>query len=55
MVICFQVAGKLGSSCDYIQGFWEQPHSSGDLGSHAESKNEYKNLTFKKAYVSFEF
>ena len=33
MAICFQV-----STGNYVQGSVEQPHSSGDLGSPAESK-----------------
>ena len=35
---------------------WEQPHSSGDLGNPAESKNELKKSHLKgKAYISFDF
>ena len=27
---------ELGSLCNYFQGFWEQAHSLGDLGSPAK-------------------
>ena len=35
----------LGSTGNYFQGFGEQVHSFGDLGSHSKSK---KNLTLKE-------
>ena len=51
---CFQVAGK---HWKLFQGFEEQPHSSGDLGSPAKSKkmNLKKNHLKGKAYISFDF
>ena len=49
MAIYFQGAGSTGN---YFQGFWEQAHSFGDLGSPAKKG---KNSTVGKAFISFDF
>ena len=38
----------LGSTGYYLQGFGEQAHSFGDLGSPVKSKGAFKNLTLKE-------
>ena len=45
MDIYFQGAGSIGN---YFQGFWEQAHSFGDLGSPAKKykKSRLKGKTF---------
>ena len=50
--LCFQVAGKHWL---LFSGIWEQPHSSGDLGSPEESNMNFKSHLKGKAYVSFYF
>ena len=40
---------ELGSTINYFQGFGEQAHSFGDLGSPAKKvKHEFKNFTLKE-------
>ena len=43
---------ELGSTGNYFQGFWEQAHSFGDLGSLAKSK---KNHLKEKPFIFFDF
>ena len=50
MAVYFQGAGSTGN---YFQGFWEQAHSFGDLGSHA--KKLKKSHLKGKAFIWFDF
>ena len=43
-----------GSIGNYFQGFWEQAHSFGDLGSPAKKVKQKSHLK-GKAFISFDF
>ena len=45
---------ELGSTCNYFQGFGEQAHSFGDLGSPAKNSKKKSHLK-GKAFISFDF
>ena len=50
---CLFIFRELGRTGNYFQGFGEQAHSFGDLGSPTKSKK--KSHLKAKAFISFDF